>query len=137
MDVGLDVGLNVFDVGLDVGLEVSSELIGLEVGNWFYEVDLDCCFLWFGSWFVSDWFGSDLEVLVVGFEVGFEVGVEVVLKLFLKLVWWCSGISLASGFVCMENVTECAEQASTDSAPHSITLAIRMLCGGRSTGLWS
>ena len=41
MDVGLDVGLNVFDVGLDVGLEVSSELIGLEVGNWFYEVGLE------------------------------------------------------------------------------------------------
>ena len=33
--------------------------------------------IWFGSWFVSDWFGSDLEVLVVGFEVGFEVCVEV------------------------------------------------------------
>ena len=77
MDVGLDVGLNVFDVGLDVGLEVSSELIGLELGNWFYEVGLElfCFKIWFGSWFVSDWFGSDLEVLVVGFEVGFEVGV--------------------------------------------------------------
>ena len=37
----MDVGLKVFDVGLDVGLEVASELIGLEVGNWFYEVGLE------------------------------------------------------------------------------------------------
>jgi hypothetical protein len=36
----LDVGLNVFDVGLDVGLEGSSEFIGLELGNWFYEAGL-------------------------------------------------------------------------------------------------
>ena len=42
----MDFGLNNFDVGLDVGLEVSSELIGLELGNWFYEVGLEL-FVWF------------------------------------------------------------------------------------------